>query len=162
MTDWKSYLSHLECGATGDRIEADRLHNLSPAGKPILARYDLDALAKGLDRRLNRMRRSGRTPLELIHQERKWPTVPSSRQFARLKVECPKGHKLASVFRSSFGWAPHDDCRGLVDFNDDRMPTDQPWQVACPICSFRTTLPTGRIDTLAESALSEHRRAIRL
>jgi threonine synthase len=41
---------HLECGATGERIEADRLHNLSPAGKPILARYDLDALARELDR----------------------------------------------------------------------------------------------------------------
>jgi threonine synthase len=50
LTDWKSYVSHLECGATGERLEADRLHNLSPAGKPILVRYDLDALARDLDR----------------------------------------------------------------------------------------------------------------
>ena len=50
MKGWKSYVTHLECGATGERLEADCLHNLSPAGKPILVRYDLDALARELDR----------------------------------------------------------------------------------------------------------------
>ncbi len=46
-----SYLSHLECGFCGDRLEADRLWNLCPkCGKPLLARYDLRAAAAGLDR----------------------------------------------------------------------------------------------------------------
>ena len=39
-----SNVSHLECSATGERYEADRLHNLSAAGKPLLVRYDLDSL----------------------------------------------------------------------------------------------------------------------
>ncbi len=40
----ESYLTHLECGACGERLEADRLWNLCPkCGKPLLARYDLGA-----------------------------------------------------------------------------------------------------------------------
>jgi threonine synthase len=39
-----SYLSHLECGWCGTTYAADQLMNLCPAcGKPLLARYDLDA-----------------------------------------------------------------------------------------------------------------------
>ena len=39
-----SFLSHLECGLCGERLEADRLWNLCPkCGKPLLARYDLEA-----------------------------------------------------------------------------------------------------------------------
>ena len=39
-----SFLSHLECGLCGERLDADRLWNLCPkCGKPLLARYDLEA-----------------------------------------------------------------------------------------------------------------------
>ena len=38
------FLTHLECSLTGERYDSDRLHNLSTAGKPLLARYDLDAV----------------------------------------------------------------------------------------------------------------------
>ncbi|MES2905147.1 MAG: threonine synthase [Pseudomonadota bacterium] len=38
------YVTHLECSLTGERYDADRLHNLSKAGKPLLVRYDLDAV----------------------------------------------------------------------------------------------------------------------
>ena len=34
----------LECTATGDTFESEQLIGLSPAGKPLFARYDLDAL----------------------------------------------------------------------------------------------------------------------
>lgn len=44
------FVAHLECAASGEKLAADRLHNLSPAGKPILVRYDLDALGRSLDR----------------------------------------------------------------------------------------------------------------
>ena len=37
--------THLECTATGDRFESEVLQRLSPAGKPLFARYDLDAIA---------------------------------------------------------------------------------------------------------------------
>ncbi|WP_407067087.1 threonine synthase [Hyphococcus lacteus] len=39
-----SYLTHLECSYTGKEYEAGKPHNLSEAGKPLLARYDLDAI----------------------------------------------------------------------------------------------------------------------
>ncbi len=45
-----SFLSHLECSVTGARFEADVAHNLSPAGRPLLARYDLARLGAALDR----------------------------------------------------------------------------------------------------------------
>jgi threonine synthase len=49
-TDRPTFVSHLECGWTGERFPADTLHNLSPAGKPLLVRYDLDEAGKHVDR----------------------------------------------------------------------------------------------------------------
>jgi threonine synthase len=46
----RCYVTHLECSATGERHEAGRPHNLSRAGKPLLVRYDLDALGREIDR----------------------------------------------------------------------------------------------------------------
>ena len=38
------FVTHLECSLTGERHDAGRLHNLSRAGKPLLVRYNLDAI----------------------------------------------------------------------------------------------------------------------
>jgi threonine synthase len=47
----RSYLTHLECGLCGERLESDRLWNLCPkCGKPLLARYDLESAAAEVDR----------------------------------------------------------------------------------------------------------------
>ncbi len=43
-----SFVTHLECAMTGERHEADQVHNLSRAGKPLLVRYDLAGVAKAL------------------------------------------------------------------------------------------------------------------
>lgn len=43
-TDRPTFVTHLECSLTGERYEADRLHGLSAAGKPLLVRYDLDGV----------------------------------------------------------------------------------------------------------------------
>ncbi|MEZ5897041.1 MAG: threonine synthase [Parvularculaceae bacterium] len=43
-----TFISHLECSFTGERYEAGRVHELSAAGRPLLARYHLDALAKAV------------------------------------------------------------------------------------------------------------------
>jgi threonine synthase len=45
-----SFVSHLECSATGERYAADEIHNLSRAGKPLLVRYDLPGVAKALSK----------------------------------------------------------------------------------------------------------------
>lgn len=44
MKDVPTFVTHLECSATGERFEADTLQGLSSAGKPLLVRYDLEAL----------------------------------------------------------------------------------------------------------------------
>ena len=45
MTEVQTFTSHLECSMTGERYAADTIHNLSAAGKPLLVRYHLEALA---------------------------------------------------------------------------------------------------------------------
>ncbi len=45
-----TFVTHLECGLSGEAHEADTLQGLSRAGKPLLVRYDLAALAAALDK----------------------------------------------------------------------------------------------------------------
>ncbi|HVV78913.1 MAG TPA: threonine synthase [Pseudolabrys sp.] len=47
-TERPTFVTHLECSATGERYEADQVHNLSKAGKPLLVRYDLPGIRKAL------------------------------------------------------------------------------------------------------------------
>jgi len=49
-TDRPTFVTHLECSITGERYEADRVHGLSRAGRPLLVRYDLDAVGKALSK----------------------------------------------------------------------------------------------------------------
>ncbi len=48
--DRPTFVTHLECSSTGDHYPADQVHGLSNAGKPLLVRYDLAALAEAVDR----------------------------------------------------------------------------------------------------------------
>src|SRR5215213_1699646 len=48
--DLPTFVTHLECSLTGERYEADRLHGLSRAGRPLLVRYDLDGVRRALPR----------------------------------------------------------------------------------------------------------------
>lgn len=43
-TDRATFVTHLECSMTGERYEADQLHGLSRVGRPLLVRYDLEAV----------------------------------------------------------------------------------------------------------------------
>jgi len=43
-----SFVTHLECSETGEHHPAGILHGLSQAGAPLLAHYDLEALAKAV------------------------------------------------------------------------------------------------------------------
>ncbi len=49
-SDRPTFVTHLECGLKGDRYEADVLHGLSKAGRPLLVHYDLAALAKAVSK----------------------------------------------------------------------------------------------------------------
>lgn len=48
--DRSTFVNHLECSLTGERYPADTLHGLSGAGRPLLVRYDLGAVAAALSR----------------------------------------------------------------------------------------------------------------
>ena len=50
VTERPTFVTHLECSATGESYPADELHNLSRSGKPLLVRYDLEAIRKGLSK----------------------------------------------------------------------------------------------------------------
>ena len=45
-----TFVTHLECSLTGERYPADTLHNLSRAGRPLLVRYDLEAVRAAFPR----------------------------------------------------------------------------------------------------------------
>ena len=49
-TERPTFVTHLECGWSNETFPADKLYNLSPAGKPLLVRYDLAEAGKHVDR----------------------------------------------------------------------------------------------------------------
>ena len=50
MQEFPTFVTHLECSATGTHYPADQVHGLSDAGKPLLVRYDLDGLKRAVSR----------------------------------------------------------------------------------------------------------------
>jgi threonine synthase len=50
MSEFATFATHLECSATGARYPADEIRGLSDAGKPLLVRYDLDAIRRAVKR----------------------------------------------------------------------------------------------------------------
>ena len=53
------FVSHLECSLTGTVYPAGAVHGLSAAGRPLLVRYDLDAIASAIQRDELASRRGG-------------------------------------------------------------------------------------------------------
>ena len=45
-----TYVSHLECSITGKKYEANKIHGLSEAGRPLLVRYNLEKLKNEISR----------------------------------------------------------------------------------------------------------------
>ena len=50
MEEFATFVTHLECSATGEKYPADVVHGLSRAGKPLLVRYDLPALKRAVSK----------------------------------------------------------------------------------------------------------------
>ncbi len=50
MHELPTFVTHLECGIEGDHYEADVVHGLSKAGKPLLVRYDLEGIKGAVTR----------------------------------------------------------------------------------------------------------------
>ena len=47
-TEHPTFVTHLECGMEGDHYEADTIHGLSKAGKPLLVKYDLEGIQNAI------------------------------------------------------------------------------------------------------------------
>ena len=88
--------SHLECTATGETFESERLMGLSPAGKPLFARYDLASI-EGFHRRKVATRRADlwryaevlpvRDPAHRVALGEGWtPLIDAPRTASRLGV----------------------------------------------------------------------------
>jgi threonine synthase len=50
VDEHETFVTHLECGLTGEQFPADTVQGLSSAGRPLLVRYDLEAAAEAVDR----------------------------------------------------------------------------------------------------------------
>ena len=49
---WPNFVTHLECAMTGERHEANQVHGLSRAGKPLVVRYDLAGVREALSKKM--------------------------------------------------------------------------------------------------------------
>jgi len=50
LRQYPNFVTHLECSLTGERYEAGVVQGLSKAGRPLLLRYDLEALARAVSK----------------------------------------------------------------------------------------------------------------
>jgi threonine synthase len=108
IPDRPTFVTHLECGLKGDRYPADEVHGLSQAGRPLLVRYDLPALARSISKQELAARPPG------LWRYREFLPVRHSRNIVTLgEVETP----LVYVPRLQAG-------RGALWVKDEsRLPT---------------------------------------
>ena len=57
--EFPSFVTHLECSMTGERYEADKVQGLSEVGRPLLVRYDLEALGQAISKEALARRTTG-------------------------------------------------------------------------------------------------------
>lgn len=71
-----NYLTHLECSLTGETYAFDEVHGLSPAGRPLLARYDLVSIKQNVDREVFSRRDDGFWAYRELLPIDDWSKVP--------------------------------------------------------------------------------------
>ncbi len=110
MQEYPTFVSHLECSATGKRYAADELHGLSEAGKPLLVRYDLESLKQSVSRDSFRGRDGG------FWKYREFLPVRRSGSIVRLgEVETPLVELTALACRAG--------AKRLLVKDEGRLPT---------------------------------------
>ncbi|THD37370.1 MAG: threonine synthase [Sphingomonas sp.] len=114
--DRPTFVTHLECSLTGERYEADQLHGLSSAGRPLLVRYDLGAVRSFLPRAMVEARATDlwrwRELLPVRHTE----NIVSLGEIETPLVAIPKSSGSPSVLVKDEGRLPTGSfkARGLV------------------------------------------------
>src|SRR5258708_36118613 len=89
-TERPTFVTHLECAMVGDRYEADQIHNLSKAGKPLLVRYDLAGVKKAMTKDVLKQRPDGLWKWRELLPVRKAQDIVSLGEDATPLISLPK------------------------------------------------------------------------
>src|SRR5256885_12915605 len=85
-----TFVTHLECAMVGDRYEADQIHNLAKAGKPLLVRYDLAGVKKAITKDALKQRPDGLWKWRELLPVRKAQDIVSLGEDATPLISLPK------------------------------------------------------------------------
>ncbi|WP_137898319.1 threonine synthase [Sphingomonas sp. 2SG] len=115
-TDRPTFVTHLECSLTGERYEANRLHGLSRAGRPLLVRYDLDAVKANLSRDALAARQTDMWRWRELLPVRRTQDVVSLGEIETPLIPIPRSARSANVWVKDEGRLPTGSfkARGLV------------------------------------------------
>jgi threonine synthase len=110
MEAFRTFVSHLECSATGKRYPADRLLGLSDAGKPLLVRYDLEGVRGAVSRETFERRSGGFWKYRELLPVRRAADIVSLGEEMTPLVACPSLAQRAGA-------------RQLLIKDEGRLPT---------------------------------------
>ena len=99
MEEYATFVTHLECSATGERYAADELQGLSKAGKPLLVRYDLEGIRRAVTRETFTARAGGFWKYREFLPVRKNADVVSLGEVLTPIVELPELARRAGAAR---------------------------------------------------------------
>ena len=111
-----TFVTHLECSLTGERYEADQLHNLSAAGKPLLVRYDLASIKAFLPRPMLEARATDLWRWRELLPVRRTENIVSLGEIETPLIPIPASAGFANVLVKDEGRLPTGSfkARGLV------------------------------------------------
>ncbi|WP_189676230.1 threonine synthase [Sphingomonas glacialis] len=114
--DRSTFVTHLECSMTGERYEADQLHGLSRVGRPLLVRYDLDAVKAALPKATLEARQTDLWRWRELLPVRRTGNIVSLGEIETPLVPIPKSAGSANVLVKDEGRLPTGSfkARGLV------------------------------------------------
>ncbi|MGY2733108.1 threonine synthase [Sphingomonas sp. UYP23] len=114
--DRQTFVTHLECSMTGERYEADQLHGLSRVGRPLLVRYDLDAVKAALPKATLEARQTDLWRWRELLPVRHTGNIVSLGEIETPLVAIPKSAGSANVLVKDEGRLPTGSfkARGLV------------------------------------------------
>jgi threonine synthase len=114
--DRATFVTHLECSMTGERYEADQLHGLSRVGRPLLVRYDLEAVKAALPKASLEARQTDLWRWRELLPVRHTGNIVSLGEIETPLVAIPKSSGSANVLVKDEGRLPTGSfkARGLV------------------------------------------------
>jgi threonine synthase len=101
-----TFVTHLSCSLTGEHYPSGQLHNLSPAGRPLLVHYDLERVGQAITREMIEAR-----PTDMWRWRELLPVTRTESIVSLGEIETP----LIAIPRSSGG--------NVLVKDEGRLPT---------------------------------------